>query len=71
MKVYLLEHIYELEGHDEVRTLGIYSSKEKAEEAILYYKKLSGFKNLLDGFNIDEYEINERCWTEYDFMCIF
>lgn len=71
MKVYLLEHIYELEGHDEVRTLGIYSSNKKAEEAILYYKKLSGFKNLLDGFNIDEYEINERCWTEGFFTAYY
>lgn len=64
MKVYLLEHSYELDEHDEIRTLGIYSSKEKAEEAILYYKKLPGFKDLLDRFNIDEYEVNKMCWSE-------
>ena len=64
MKVYLLEHIYELEGHDEVRTLGIYSSKEKAEEVILDYKKLPGFKDFLDGFCITEYEIDKKYWTE-------
>ena len=64
MKVYLLEHIYELEGHDEVRTLGIYSSKEKAEEVILDYKKLPGFKDFLDGFCITEYEIDKKYWIE-------
>ena len=41
-----------------------YSTKEKAEKAMENYKKLPGFKDFLDGFNIDEYEINKKCWSE-------
>lgn len=64
MKVYFLEHSYELNEHDVIRALGIYSTKEKAEKAMENYKKLPRFKDFLDGFNIDEYEINKKCWSE-------
>ena len=44
--VYLLYHIYEYgdeNEHEELKTLGIYSSEAKAKAAIQYYKDLSGF----------------------------
>lgn len=46
MKVYLLEHAYaygENLEHTEVKTLGIYESREKDEKAISEYKLLPGF----------------------------
>ena len=64
MMVYLLEHIRKIDEYNELKTLGVYSSKEKAEEVILDYKKLPGFKDFLDGFCITEYEIDKKYWTE-------
>lgn len=64
MMVYLLEHVRKIDAYNELKTLGVYSSKEKAEEVILDYKKLPGFKDFLDGFCITEYEIDKKYWTE-------
>jgi len=68
-KVYLLQHSYEViyEGvsFDETKTIGIYSSKEKAEEVVQRYKCISGFdKYPLSCFYIDGYELNQDNWKE-------
>lgn len=44
--------------------IGVYSSKEKAEEVVGKYKKLPGFRYYQDGFNIDEYVVDRDNWTE-------
>ncbi len=64
MKVYYLKHIRKIDGYDELKSLGIFSSKKEAEEAVEYYKKLPGFKDFLDGFCINEYEIDKDYWIE-------
>ncbi len=68
MKVYLLEHAYdygEFCEHTEVKTIGIYESREKAEKAVTQYKLLPGFKDYdVDCFYVDEYELNVGGWTE-------
>ena len=50
MKVYVLWHVYELSDdfgeHDEEKLIGIFSTEEKAEEAIQSHKDLDGFKDL-------------------------
>ena len=60
--VYLLYHIYEYgdeNEHEELKTLGIYSSEAKAKAAIQYYKDLSGFsKYPLSCFVIDSYRVD-------------
>lgn len=66
MKVYLLEHAYDygenLE-HTEVKTLGIYESRVKAE--ISEYKLLPGFNEYDDEcFYISEHELNVGLWLE-------
>jgi len=66
--VYLLQHSYEVgeeEAFDEVKMLGIYSSKEKAEKMVEKYKNIPGFKNCLTScFYIGKYEIDKDHWTE-------
>ena len=68
MKVYLLEHAYDYGEnfeHTEVKTIGIYESREKAKIAISKYKLLPGFKDYNeDCFSIDEYELNAGEWAE-------
>jgi len=64
-KVYLLEHfkLMEEDGDEEdIKMLGVYSSKKKALEEMKKYKKLPELKDYR--FNIDEYKIDENCWEE-------
>lgn len=63
--VFLLQHSYEVGEFDETKVIGIYSSKEKAEETVKRYKQLPGFKDYPDEcFYIDEYELDSDNWQE-------
>lgn len=62
--VFVLEHSYDLDGNDETKFIGVYSSKEEAEKAINRLSKQNGFKYRLDGFHIEEYELNKDHWSE-------
>jgi len=65
--VFLLLHVREDGPDDEdIKAIGIYSTREKAEKTIDKYKKenLPGFKDYPDGFNITKYELDKDHWTE-------
>lgn len=47
-----VSHKYKLIDHIERKDIGIYSTKENAEKAILALKNKSGFKDTVDGFRI-------------------
>ena len=68
-KVYLLQHSYEInyEGisFNNTKIIGIYSTKEKAEDVVQRYKNIQGFnKYPISCFYIDEYQLDENQWTE-------
>ena len=42
--LYLLYHAYEINGYEEIKILGIYTSPENAEQAKQRYLKLDGFR---------------------------
>ena len=69
-KVYILEHSYEYEVDDgvmaeQIKTIGIYSSEEKAEQARERYKTKKGFNSFpIDCFYISEYKLNEDHWRD-------
>ena len=68
MKVYLLEHAYEYgkeSEHTEVKTLGIYETRELAQKAVEQYKKLPGFCDYSDEcFFINGFELNIGHWCK-------
>ena len=60
--VYHLEHT--VKGLDDsTKMLGIYSTREEAEKAINFLSDKPGFRDSLDGFLIDEYEVDKICWS--------
>ena len=66
--VYILHHSYyygkELD-HEEVKLLGVYSTKLMAAKIIKKYYKLPGFKDYpLECFSIDKYRIDENNWKD-------
>ena len=75
-RAYLLQHLHRLpSGSDDVKTLGIYSSRTSAMLAIDRFRKMPGFRDtphmadpsapgVPDGFYIDEFEIDQDSWSE-------
>ncbi len=63
-KVFVLEHTYEDESHEDSKLIGVYSSIEQAKSTINKLRKLPGFRTHPDGFNIDEYQLNQDSWDE-------
>ena len=65
MQVYILHHTHTLsEDYDDVKLIGVFSTYQKAEEAQENLKSVVGFKENIDGFSIDEYDINSSSWQE-------
>ena len=64
LKVYILQHSRKTNEEENVKTIGIYSSKKKAEEAKKRMKKLKGFKRYPRGFSIDPYVLDQDYWEE-------
>lgn len=62
--VFLLQHCYENNNCEEVKVIGIYSSRENAEKCSERLLSLPGFKNYPDNFFIDEYRLDVGNWTE-------
>lgn len=67
-RVYLLQHTYFYgvnDEYEETKIIGVFDSKDKAQEAISKYSKLPGFKDFSNEcFSIDEYQINIGEWSE-------
>lgn len=63
--VYVLHHSYELDDEDEVKLIGVFSSKSKAKSAISFLQDKEGFKeHPVDCFIIDKYKIDGINWAE-------
>ena len=64
-KVYVLQHVHALEdGEEDVKFIGVYSSRENAQAAMTRLGRAPGFCNALEGFHIDEYQVDKDQWVE-------
>ena len=62
-EVFLVEHLHFLEdGEESVKTIGIYSTREKARQAVERLRMQPGFRDAPDGFVIDLYWIDQDGW---------
>lgn len=63
--VFLVQHSYELNrDEDEVKIIGIFKTYAAAKKAVEKAKLLPGFKKHLNGFYIDEFQLNKIHWDE-------
>ena len=63
--VFVVQHEHELpSGCDDVKLVGIYSTRARAESAVEHAKTLQGFAAVPEGFHIDEYTIDANHWME-------
>jgi hypothetical protein len=65
MEIFVLQHVHMLDnGEEDVKMIGVYSSLERAEEAIKRLTMKPGFSDSPEGFVVHRYVLNEDCWTE-------
>ena len=63
--VFVLQHVHSREdGVEDVKFIGVYSSREKAQAAVARLGRLPGFADALNGFHIDEYRLDQDQWAE-------
>ncbi len=64
--VYLLWHTHtseELTNGEDVKLIGVYSTRNLAEEAQIRTSLLIGFKDNLEGFEISKHKVDNDSWT--------
>lgn len=72
MTLYYLEHIYDDNGQDEIKHIGVFSTLNKANMAIEHLKSLPGFsKHSIECFHIyqakvDYYEKSYISWHDVE-----
>jgi hypothetical protein len=65
MKVFLLWHTHAFEdGNEDDKLLGVYSTRDLAEEAQARALLHPGFCDVSEGFCIDAYEVDGDKWME-------
>lgn len=64
MKVFVLHHTYGPASSETYKLLGVFSSESSALEAERVARSLPGFRDYPDGFTVDVYDVDERCWSE-------
>ncbi|MGB3777059.1 MAG: hypothetical protein WA960_01770 [Tunicatimonas sp.] len=60
--VYIVHHLYEFEGCDETKLIGVYTSKDKAQAAIDRLKTKKGFSDKPHDFHLNEFELDQDIW---------
>lgn len=64
--VYILWHTHtdeNLDGGEDIKLIGVYSSELFAEEALQRKSKEQGFKDHLQGFEISRYILDQDAWS--------
>ena len=63
--VFVLQHVHLREGGvEDVKFIGVYSSREKADAAVERLSRQPGFSDSPEGFHVDEYRVDQDHWAE-------
>lgn len=57
-RVYIAEHVYEVNDEDHAKVIGVFSTHKKAQDAVDNLLLKPGFADHPAGFTIDEYELD-------------
>jgi len=64
MRVFLVFHQHDLDGCDEIKFIGVYSTARRGRAAVARAKRQPGFRDHPDGFSVDAHEVDRTSWTE-------
>lgn len=69
--VYIVTHAHELpDGLEDIKLIGVYVSRESAENAVERTSQKAGFRETTEGFFIQEYQLGKDHWKEGFFIYI-
>jgi hypothetical protein len=64
-EVFLVQHVHILDdGEEDVKTIGVYSTREAAQQAVDRVRLQPGFRDAPDGFSVDLYWLDQDCWED-------
>jgi len=63
-EVWVVQHSYDLDGCEETKFIGVYSSKRKAHDAVARLRTQSGFRDHPKCFFVDQYTLDADHWIE-------
>lgn len=64
-KVWLLRHVHEFDdGHEDVKLIGVFGTREEAEQALSKVADKPGFREHPEGFSIDDHQLGLMGWVE-------
>ena len=65
MTVFVLQHVHTLDdGSEDVKFIGVYSSREAASATQDRIGKAYGFSSATSGFHVDEYQVDKDHWVD-------
>ncbi len=65
MITFVVQHSHEMDdGVEDTKMIGVYSTYEKAEEAVKRLRLQLGFKDTPDCFHITKYPLDKDHWIE-------
>lgn len=63
--VFVVQHSHVLaNGEEDVKLIGVYSTRNAAQGAIDRLKQQPGFRDAPEGFSVDRYGLDEDSWAE-------
>jgi len=62
--IFVLQHLHETGDGEDVKLVGVYSSRQKAQDAASRLSLAPGFAAAPNGFHIDEYRLDQDQWSE-------
>ena len=63
--VYRIDHVYEVDGIEEVKFIGVFSTMKKAQEVVNQLISEPGFRDYpIDAFQINKTKIDRVGWSE-------
>jgi hypothetical protein len=65
MVVFVVQHLLTLtDGEESIKMIGVYSTQEKAQQAVDRLSRQPGFRDSPKGFSIDPYTVDKDSWAE-------
>lgn len=62
--VFVLHHVYEREGTEEAKLIGVFSTEDAAHRAIERLRDKEGFRDHQEGFCVAAYELDRIWWSD-------
>lgn len=63
-RVFIVQHSYDLDGCEETKLIGVYTTRQAADDAIRRLAVAPGFRDHPTDFNIDEFRLDADHWSE-------